>query len=236
MKAGNGTKTKKPSVKAKIAALKQTDLFKDLYDNDLLDIACESEIKKYSKSQIIYREEDAADTIILILDGSVKLYTKSSEKEVLHIVHTSNDIFGFECLYNQTSRGETAKVISKNAVCLLIPIKIVIKYRRSHTSVSNACGRLLGDTINHLKNQNVDFVVKDARERIVDFLKANARTNGRQVGLEMLIKHSLTQQDIANYTGTSRQTVTYVLNDLKRENQIYFKRKSVLIRDVERLS
>jgi CRP-like cAMP-binding protein len=52
----------------------------------------------------------------------------------------------------------------------------------------------------------------------------------------MLVKHSLTQQDIANFTGTSRQTVTYVLNDLKRQNQIYFKRKSILIRDIASLS
>ena len=85
------------------------------------------------------------------------------------------------------------------------------------------------NTLNH-------WLFKDARERIIDFLKDNARINGRQVGLEMLIKHSLTQQDIANYTGTSRQTVTYVLNDLRRQNQIYFKRKSILIRDISNLS
>ncbi|MEO1713645.1 MAG: helix-turn-helix domain-containing protein [Bacteroidota bacterium] len=52
----------------------------------------------------------------------------------------------------------------------------------------------------------------------------------------MLVKHCLTQQDIANITGTSRQTVTSVLNDLKKENLIYFNRRSILIRDMAKLS
>ena len=95
---------------------------------------------------------------------------------------------------------------------------------------------MLGTRLMYLEDRFESLVFKDARERIIDFLKDNAKTNGRKVGLEMLIKHSLTQQDIANYTGTSRQTVTYVLNDLKRQNQIYFKRKSILIRDISSLS
>ncbi|MCB0680661.1 MAG: winged helix-turn-helix domain-containing protein, partial [Saprospiraceae bacterium] len=63
-----------------------------------------------------------------------------------------------------------------------------------------------------------------------------ARQRGRKVGFETLLKHCLTQQDIANITGTSRQTVTSVLNELKKENLIYFNRRSILIRDLGRLS
>ena len=80
------------------------------------------------------------------------------------------------------------------------------------------------------------MILKDARARIIDFLKDNARNQGKQIGYEMLLKHSLTQQDIANFTGTSRQTVTSVLNDLKKSNLIYFKRKSILIRDMAALA
>ena len=42
--------------------------------------------------------------------------------------------------------------------------------------------------------------------------------------------------DIANLTGTSRQTVTSVLNDLRKSNLIYFNRNSILIRDLEKLA
>ena len=80
------------------------------------------------------------------------------------------------------------------------------------------------------------LIFKDARARIIDFLKESAETRGRKVGFEMLFKHCLTQQDIANLTGTSRQTVTSVLNDLRKDNLIYFNRNTILIRDMGKLS
>jgi len=46
----------------------------------------------------------------------------------------------------------------------------------------------------------------------------------------------LTQQDIANLVGASRQTVTAVLNELKKSNLIYFNRNTILIRDMDKLN
>ncbi|HEY4653495.1 MAG TPA: helix-turn-helix domain-containing protein, partial [Cyclobacteriaceae bacterium] len=45
----------------------------------------------------------------------------------------------------------------------------------------------------------------------------------------------LTHKDIAALTGTSRQTVTTILNELKDRNLIYFDRRKILIRDLDRL-
>jgi CRP-like cAMP-binding protein len=80
------------------------------------------------------------------------------------------------------------------------------------------------------------LILKDARSRIIDFILDTANREGRRVGYETLIKHQLTQQDIANLTGTSRQTVTSVFNDLRRHNLIYFNRNTLLIRDIEKLA
>ena len=80
------------------------------------------------------------------------------------------------------------------------------------------------------------LIFKDARTRIIEFIKDSATKRGRKIGYETLLKHCLTQQDIANLTGTSRQTVTSVLNDLRKSNLINFNRNSILIRDIAKLS
>jgi CRP-like cAMP-binding protein len=134
------------------------------------------------------------------------------------------------------ARLNSAKAIDKDVICLAIDSHDFKAYLKANWALTDKFIKVLGTRLMYLEDRFESLVIKDARERIIDFLKDNAKQNGRQVGLEMLIKHSLTQQDIANYTGTSRQTVTYVLNDLKRQNQIYFKRKSILIRDMENLS
>ena len=76
------------------------------------------------------------------------------------------------------------------------------------------------------------LIFKDAKSRIVDFIKRIADERGVPVGKETLIKTSLTHQDIAKLTATSRQTVTTTLNELKENNLIYFDRRRILIRDM----
>lgn len=52
---------------------------------------------------------------------------------------------------------------------------------------------------------------------------------------EWIIKTKLTHRDIAALTATSRQTVSEILNELRREDQIFFERGKILIRDIESL-
>jgi CRP-like cAMP-binding protein len=80
-----------------------------------------------------------------------------------------------------------------------------------------------------------DLVFKDARTRIVDFIREMAQENGKPVGDEILIRHVFTHQDIANLTASSRQVVTTVLNELREQNLINFERKRILVRDIQKL-
>ena len=80
------------------------------------------------------------------------------------------------------------------------------------------------------------LVFRDARTRIVEFLKDAASWKGKKVGMETMIPTRLTHKDIAALTGTSRQTVTTILNELKDKNLINFDRKKILIRDLEKLA
>jgi CRP/FNR family cyclic AMP-dependent transcriptional regulator len=50
-----------------------------------------------------------------------------------------------------------------------------------------------------------------------------------------MMKNYLTHKDIAALTGTSRQTVTTILNELKEKNIINFDRRRILVRDMDKL-
>jgi len=221
----------------KIKYLAEVSLFEELSEEDLIDIADLSTVKKFNKHQIIYRADDPADEVFVLSSGTIKIVSKSGDgREVIKTIIHPKSLFGTEYISSDGSRANTAKAIDKEVVCMAINSQDFKTYLKANWELTNKFIRVLGTRLKYLEDRFESLVIKDARERIIDFLKDNAKHNGRQVGLEMLIKHSLTQQDIANYTGTSRQTVTYVLNDLKRQNQIYFKRKSILIRDMENLS
>jgi CRP/FNR family cyclic AMP-dependent transcriptional regulator len=95
--------------------------------------------------------------------------------------------------------------------------------------------KLVGLRLIKLERKLELLVFKDARTRIVEFLKDTASWKGKKVGFETLIPTKLTHKDIASLTGTSRQTVTTVLNELKDQNLINFDRRRILIRDLEKL-
>ncbi|HTE28974.1 MAG TPA: Crp/Fnr family transcriptional regulator, partial [Chryseolinea sp.] len=96
--------------------------------------------------------------------------------------------------------------------------------------------KLIGLRIMKLERKLELLVFKDARTRIVEFLKDTAAWKGVKVGFETMIPTKLTHKDIASLTGTSRQTVTTILNDMKEKNMINFNRKQILIRDLDQLA
>jgi CRP-like cAMP-binding protein len=96
--------------------------------------------------------------------------------------------------------------------------------------------KIVGLRIRKMERKLESLVFKDARSRIIDFLRDTALEKGQKVGFEIMIKNHLTHKDIASLTGTSRQTVTTVMNDLREKNLINFDRRRILIRDVDKLA
>jgi CRP-like cAMP-binding protein len=96
--------------------------------------------------------------------------------------------------------------------------------------------KLVGLRLMKLERKLELLVFKDARTRVIEFLKDAASWKGKKVGFETMIPTRLTHKDIAALTGTSRQTVTTILNELKEANLINFDRKKILIRDLEKLA
>ncbi|MEQ8530984.1 MAG: Crp/Fnr family transcriptional regulator, partial [Imperialibacter sp.] len=93
----------------------------------------------------------------------------------------------------------------------------------------------MGLRLKRVERKLESLVFKDARSRVIDFIREMAEERGQKVGYEMLIKTKFTHKDIASLTGTSRQTVTTILNELKSQNVINFDRRRILVRDMDKL-
>src|SRR5690606_17504447 len=95
--------------------------------------------------------------------------------------------------------------------------------------------QLIGLRLRKAERMIASLLFKSSRQRIVEFLLDLADEYGQKVGFETLVKEFFSHKIIAGLTATSRQTVTTVLNELKRKNIINFDRKRLLIRDLELL-
>ena len=216
--------------------LRNFPLFEDLPNTELLKLANIINKKESPKYHFIYQAGDMTDTIYFLDKGTIKIGTHSTEgKEVIKSILHPKAMFGELSLLGEEKRSDFAKTMDSDTTFYVMRVPAFKEIVRSNPNLSMKLISMLGRKLKNTERRLESMILKDARARIIDFLKDNAKNNGRQIGFEMLLKHSLTQQDIANFTGTSRQTVTSVLNDLKKSNLIYFKRKSILIRDMAAL-
>lgn len=221
---------------AKISLLEQFDLFDALTESEKLALADAMELRKKPRYTVIYQPGETSDHIYLLCKGALKISTHSSEgKEVIKQLIHPEAIFGELALVGETRRSETAQSLKEEVQFYTIRIADFQRIMAKNPILSQQVLLLFGKRMMAAENKLEDLIFKDARSRIVSFLHRVVAERGRRVGYEMLLKHSLTHQDIANITCTSRQTVTLVLNELRKENLIYFNRGRILVRDMETL-
>jgi len=201
-------------------------------------LAHHMEYNSAPKNSNIYSEGDTPDFFYILSEGSVKIGSHHEDgREIIKQVLHPRMVFGEMALIQQrVPHHNFATSLSSMTSYYRIGVDRFRLMMDQNPQLSMSVISMIGYKLLQTENQLESLIFKDARGRIIDFIVENAHQCGKQVGLETLLKHSLTQQDIANYTGTSRQTVTAVLNDLRKTNKIYFTRNSILIRDISALA
>ena len=211
---------------------------------NLYDVLCPHKVKtmpekhtftEFKKDQFIYFLEEKATHIYMIANGRVKIgHYLDDGKEVVTAILTTGEIFGELALAGEETRKNFAQAMDNVTICPL-SIDDLKDLMKEDKELSFRILKLVGLRLMKLERKLELLVFKDARTRIIEFLKDSASWKGKKVGFETMIPTKLTHKDIAALTGTSRQTVTTILNELKDQNLINFDRRKILIRDLDQL-
>jgi len=212
------------------------NLFNILCPHKVKAMAGNHEFLHFKKDAFIYIPEDQADHIYMIAHGRVRIgHYLEDGKEVISAILTPGEIFGELAIAGENTRKDFAQVMDDNTSICPLSIEELQQLMYGDRDLSFKILKLVGLRLIKLERKLELLVFKDARTRIIEFLKDAASWKGKKVGSETMIPTKLTHKDIASLTGTSRQTVTTILNDLKEKNLIYFDRKKILIRDLAML-
>jgi len=216
--------------------LQNINFFKDIDAKTLEKIKQKTTLKSFKKNSFIYFQDEKSANIFFVKNGRVKIGTYSADgREVIKTILENGEVFGEQFLLNDTTMENYAQAMEPT--CLLVIDRSEFQKIMEHNNfIALRMAKVFGERLQKLEKKFEALIFKDARSRIVDFIREMADENGKAVGYETLIMHSLTHLDIAHITATSRQTVTTVLNGLREDNQIYFDRKRILIRDLASLS
>ncbi|MEQ6118776.1 Crp/Fnr family transcriptional regulator [Reichenbachiella sp. MALMAid0571] len=190
----------------------------------------------FKKEEKIYSPNDPSNNIYMIAEGRVKISAADPDgKNTIKAIFGENDVFGEMALTGEKNRTDSATALEDNTKIFTLTESEVLEMMRENTQISSQILSILGARIKRTEKRLESLLHKDARTRIIDFLRDLAIEKGRKIGFETFIKNYFTHKDMASLTGTSRQTVTTVLNELKEKNIINFDRRRILIRDMDLL-
>ena len=212
---------------------------------DLYDILCPHKVKVmgdkhefayYKKDQFIYFPNEPAQYIYMIAEGRVRIGRYLDDgKEIVTAILGMGEIFGELALAGEEKRTDFAQAMDDKTTVCPLSIDELKQLMYGNQELSFKMLKLVGLRLMKLERKLELLVFKDARTRIIEFIKDSATWKGKKVGYETLVPTKLTHKDIAALTGTSRQTVTTILNELKEKNLINFDRKKILVRDLANL-
>lgn len=212
------------------------NLFNVLCPHKTKNLNLKHEFRIYKKDQIIYFPNDEANHVYMVAHGRVKIgrYLEDG-KEIVNAILSTGEIFGELALAGEEKRKDFAQVMDNDTSICPLSVEELKSLMKDNKELSFKLLKLVGLRLIRMERKLELLIFKDARTRIIEFLKEAASWKGKKVGLETMIPTKLTHKDIASLTGTSRQTVTTILNELKEQNLINFDRRKILIRDLEKL-
>ena len=191
--------------------------------------------KNFSKGEYIYLPNEHSDKIYFVNEGRVKIGSiGEGNKEITKVILGKGEVFGELSLIGQEKRTDYAQAMEATNVCIMSRSEMK-NLLRDHNSFYLFMMNIIGSRTLEMEKRLESLVFKDSRSRIIEFLLDLNDKKGERVGYEWVVRKFLTHQEIANFTATSRQTVTTVLNELKSKNLLTFNRKKLLLRDLDKI-
>jgi CRP-like cAMP-binding protein len=213
------------SDKTKIWYLQNFNLLEGMDESSMEMMDHNSKMKKSSKREIIYFPEERSDNIYLLKEGKVKIsrISEDGKKTTLHLVGPG-EIFGESSILGQEKRENIAEVVEDAVICSINRMMFQ-EMLAMNPKMNMSINKFIGLRIRKIQAHVEDLVFKDAKERVIAFLKRYTKTFGKKVIDGWMVRPFLTHQEIADLTATSRQTVNSILNELVTDKKIKYTRR-----------
>jgi CRP-like cAMP-binding protein len=191
---------------------------------------------KIAKGSILFKEGDDGEHLYVIIDGKLKLGTSSGDgRENLLSILGPGEMFGELSLFDPGPRTSTATAVT-DAKLLSLSHEKVIPWLKQNPEVSLQLLTRLSQRLRRTNEAVGDLVFSDVPGRVAKALIDLGDRFGKTSPEGLLVNHDLTQEELAQLVGASRETVNKALADFAGRGWLKLDGRSVLITDVERLS
>ncbi|HEX9758830.1 MAG TPA: Crp/Fnr family transcriptional regulator [Nitrospiria bacterium] len=223
-------------MKTNVWCLQNINLFNEFNREDMLILEKVASMSPVKKNEPIFLPGDPSREVYLLKTGRVKIsrITENGKELTMALLKPGN-IFGELEALDGTPRDTLAEALDDTVLCL-IPRDPFLVMLKSKPDLSFRLTKIIGFRLRRIESRIEELVYKDVPTRVAHVLIEMARDFGTQDDKGTRIGIRLTHQEIANLIGSTRETVTATLGDLRRQGFLEFDNRSILITNLDRLS
>jgi CRP/FNR family transcriptional regulator, cyclic AMP receptor protein len=218
------------------AVVRRAPLFSALDDAEASSLRESMVLVKVSKGNTLFKEGDDGNRLYVVLEGKLKLgITSNDGRENLLSILGPGEMFGELSLFDPGPRTATATAVT-DARLLSLAHDQVIGWVSEHPKVSL---QLLGRLAQRLRRSNevlADLVFSDVPGRVAKAIMDLGERFGVKKVDGLYVNHDLTQEELAQLVGASRETVNKALADFAGRGWVRLEPRSVVVLDIDRLS
>lgn len=173
-------------------------------------------MQEVKRGHQIYGPGDPSEHLFLVKTGVVKLTTAGpGQRDVLLAFRHPGDMFGETTLFDDEPRDHLAKAHDDSLICAL-DRHVVLRLARESSEMAFRILTIIGRPVRQFRTRIEQLSYRSAAARVARALVDLADENGARDEKGTVIAFRLSQRDLADLVGLTRETVNMILHDFQR--------------------
>ncbi|MGB9251112.1 MAG: Crp/Fnr family transcriptional regulator [Mycobacterium sp.] len=215
--------------------LARTGLFQGVEPSGVSALTKQLHEVDFPRGHTLFVEGQPGDRLYIIVSGKVKIGRSSPDgRENLLTIMGPSDMFGELSILDPGPRTSSATTVT-DLCAVSIDREALCAWMVERPEIIERLLRVLARRLRRTNDNVADLTFTDVPGRVAKQLLQLAQRFGTQEDGALRVTHDLTQAEIAQLVGASRETVNKALGDFAHRGWITLEGKSVLISNAERL-
>jgi CRP-like cAMP-binding protein len=223
------------SSRSKLWYVQQCKLFQVLSDAQRRHLAQTAHMFDVKRGQHVYLSGDPAQQIFLLKSGIIKIVSLSpDDREVVLAYLHPGDVFGELAVVDDAPRDHSAEVQEDARLCSLNR-ELILGLVREFPDLGCSITKLIGSRARQFRMRLEQLLCRSASARLAHALADLADEHGVVDDHGSVIPFRLSQRDLGNLVGLTRETVNAVLQDFRRRGLIEVQHRNIRVPEPRKL-
>lgn len=225
------------TVDEKMLLIRNYDLWCHISNEEYEELNLEHNFIEAKKGDYIYFDSHYHNKLYFLKDGYIKIgHIEESGREIIKEIIQRGEIFGQITLEKNNLHGEFAQAYKSDVSLCAFNIEDFQKLLKSKPALALEYSKQVGNKLLQIQNRLINLLNKDVKTRLVNFFGHLIEQNiGDNTTDGFCIPNYLTHEDIANLIGSTRQTVTTMINELEAGGLLSYNRHQICFLDVKKI-